>query len=60
MIYSFFFLLHWSSLPVGLPLTAKRSNKSMAPPPLVFDYIGAVFTAILYGKHRYCLGSDNK
>ena len=29
------------------------STCQMAAPPLVYDYIGAVFTAILYGK--YCL-----
>ena len=27
-------------------------NKSMVPPLLVFDFVGVVFTAILYGK--YC------
>ena len=34
---------------------------AMAAPPLVFEFIGVVFTAILYGK--YCLiifGSDDE
>ena len=30
------------------------------PAPLVFDFIGSVFTAILYGKYWYCLGLDDK
>ena len=38
--------------PVG-STWQQSANKSMAAPPLVFEFIGVVFTAILYGK--YCL-----
>ena len=32
----------------------------MAAPPLVYSFIGAVFTAILYGKYWYFPGLDDK
>ena len=41
---------HWQSASWIAAL--KRSNESMAVPPVVFNFIGVVFTAILYGK--YC------
>ena len=31
--------------------SAKRELESMAAPPLVFNFIGVVFTAILYGEY---------
>ena len=39
------------------------SHLPMAAPPLVFEFIGVVFTAILYGKYYYYItwfGSDHK
>ena len=37
------------------------ANKSMAAPPLVFHFIGVVFTAVLYGKDcLITLGSERQ